>query len=442
VPLDAGKPAVPPDVIGKLAAEEISEVLPGEAGKELSGKCAKLLGSRKALQRLLCAGRHVFEQAGVDRRPERRECLAGGHLRHFTEIGSPALAAQVLIHPARERPHHSQKTRCGTDIKPQLVQTTGEIVASRRQRNLCQQPNAVDDQRELRKHRYASKYLWGIDFEQRAAKTSRALMLIAGDGHTNIFGPDVSSLDPRTWYETGSGQALMQGLRQAKLTAERIPDHEPLTDEDKAWHYFDQLRFDVILANPPFAGEMKDRKMLTHYELAKPALKRAGDDKQPREERDVLFIERILNMLSFKTVQNKMHWAITGKTAAEIVHQRADANKPNMGLMSWRGAKVRKQDVAIAKNYLDEAELAALNNLVEQYLGFAEGQAMRRIPMHMRDWINKLDAFLNINDRQILTHAGKIPTIWRDNWRSSRSTTGSTVSVSATRIRPATRSTR
>jgi hypothetical protein len=110
----------------------------------------------------------------------------------------------------------------------------------------------------------------------------------------------------------------------------------------------------------------------------------------------------------FKTVQNKMHWAITGKTAAEIVHERADADKPNMGLMSWRGAKVRKQDVTIAKNYLDEAELAALNNLVEQYLVFAEGQAMRRIPMHMREWINKLDAFLNINDREILTHAGKI----------------------------------
>lgn len=158
-------------------------------------------------------------------------------------------------------------------------------------------PARDNDQRELRKHRYASKYLWGVDFEQRAAKTSRALMLIAGDGHTNIFGPDVSSLDPRTWYETGSGQELMQGLRRARLTAVTIPEHEPLTDEEKAWHYFDELRFDVILANPPFAGEMKDRKMLGHYELARPALKRAGDDKQPKEERDVLFIERILKML-------------------------------------------------------------------------------------------------------------------------------------------------
>lgn len=158
-------------------------------------------------------------------------------------------------------------------------------------------PATDNVQRELRKHRYAAKYLWGIDFETRAAKTSRALMLIAGDGHTNIFGPDVSSLDPKTWYETGSGQALMNGLRQAKLTAKKIPENEPLTDDDKAWEYFDELKFDVIFANPPFAGEMKDRKMLAHYELAKPALKRAGDDKQPKEERDVLFIERILKML-------------------------------------------------------------------------------------------------------------------------------------------------
>ncbi|WP_295399107.1 virulence RhuM family protein [uncultured Thiocystis sp.] len=110
----------------------------------------------------------------------------------------------------------------------------------------------------------------------------------------------------------------------------------------------------------------------------------------------------------FQTVQNKMHWAITGQTAAEIVHTRADADQPNMGLTNWRGAKVRKQDVGIAKSYLTEDELAALNNLVEQYLIFAEGQAMRRIPMHMGDWLAKLDAFLNINDREILTHAGKI----------------------------------
>ncbi len=115
-----------------------------------------------------------------------------------------------------------------------------------------------------------------------------------------------------------------------------------------------------------------------------------------------------ISLSFFKTVQNKMHWAITGQTAAEIVHARADAEKPNMGLTNWRGAKVRKQDVVIAKNYLAEDELRTLNNLAEQYLIFAEGQAMRRIAMHMSDWIKKLDAFVNINDRDILTHAGKI----------------------------------
>jgi len=157
-------------------------------------------------------------------------------------------------------------------------------------------PARDHDKREQRKFKYASKYLWGIDFETRAAKTARALMLIAGDGHTNIFGPDVSSLDPKTWYETASGQALMHGLRQNKLTMKKIPDQETLRDDDHAWAYFENLKFDVILTNPPFAGEMKDRKMLAHYELAMPALKRAKD-KAPKEERDVLFIERVLKML-------------------------------------------------------------------------------------------------------------------------------------------------
>jgi len=150
--------------------------------------------------------------------------------------------------------------------------------------------------RELRKFKYASQYLWGIDFETRASKTARALMLIAGDGHTKIFGPDVSSLDPKTWYESGSGQALMHELRQAKLTSKKISENETLKDEDHAWEYFEHLKFDVILTNPPFAGEMKDRKMLAYYDLAKPALKRAKD-KAPKEERDVLFIERVLKML-------------------------------------------------------------------------------------------------------------------------------------------------
>lgn len=110
----------------------------------------------------------------------------------------------------------------------------------------------------------------------------------------------------------------------------------------------------------------------------------------------------------FKTVQNKMHWAITGQTAAEIIKDRADSEKANMGLTNWRGEKPRKQDVSIAKNYLNEEELLALNNLVEQYLVFAEGQAMRRIPMYMNNWIEKLHGFLSLNDREILKDAGRV----------------------------------
>jgi hypothetical protein len=110
----------------------------------------------------------------------------------------------------------------------------------------------------------------------------------------------------------------------------------------------------------------------------------------------------------FKTVQNKLHWAITGQTAAEIISLRADSTKENMGLTNWRGDKIRKTDVTIAKNYLNENELSSLNNLVEQYLIFAQGQAQRRIPMYMNNWIDKLNGFLTLNDREILTNAGSI----------------------------------
>ena len=110
----------------------------------------------------------------------------------------------------------------------------------------------------------------------------------------------------------------------------------------------------------------------------------------------------------FQTVQNKMHWAIVGQTAAEIIHTRADAGKPRMGLTSWSGDRPRKADVSIAKNYLNQDELRALNLIVAAYLDFAELQAVTRKPMTMTDWIAKLDDFIRISDRQILTHAGKV----------------------------------
>lgn len=110
----------------------------------------------------------------------------------------------------------------------------------------------------------------------------------------------------------------------------------------------------------------------------------------------------------FATVQNKVHYAIHGHTAAELIVKRADAAAENMGLTTWEGARPRKTDALVAKNYLTEAELRALNNLAEQYLIFAEGQAQRRIAMTMEDWVKKLEGFLTLNDREILKDAGKV----------------------------------
>jgi hypothetical protein len=110
----------------------------------------------------------------------------------------------------------------------------------------------------------------------------------------------------------------------------------------------------------------------------------------------------------FRTVQNKMHWAVHGQTAAEVIVARADAGKPQMGLTSWTGIRPRKDDVTVAKNYLTAEELDALNRIVTAYLEFAELQAKQRRAMTMRDWIAKLDDFLRLSEREILTHAGKV----------------------------------
>jgi len=110
----------------------------------------------------------------------------------------------------------------------------------------------------------------------------------------------------------------------------------------------------------------------------------------------------------FAAVQNKMHWAAHGQTAAEVIYSRADAAKPHMGMTVWSGETPRKADAEIAKNYLDEKELDLLNRIVSMYLDFAELQALSRHPMHMRDWLEKLDDFLKLSGRDILTDAGKI----------------------------------
>jgi len=168
-----------------------------------------------------------------------------------------------------------------------------------------------------------------------------------------------------------------------------VLDDERLKNPDQPFDYFDELLRriqDIRTSERRFYQKITD-------------IYATSIDYDPTQEVSLRF---------FKTVQNKVHWAITGQTAAEIVHERVDAAKPNLGLTNWRGAVIRKPDVSIAKNYLTEPELAALNNLVEQYLVFAQGQAMRRVAMHMEDWIKKLDGFLTLNERDILTHAGRI----------------------------------
>jgi hypothetical protein len=110
----------------------------------------------------------------------------------------------------------------------------------------------------------------------------------------------------------------------------------------------------------------------------------------------------------FATVQNKLHWAAHGHTAAEIIAARADADRPNMGLTSWTGPSPRKGDVVVAKNYLSADELEALNRIVTAYLEFAELQAMNRKVMYMADWIARLDDFLKLGDRDLLPHAGRV----------------------------------
>lgn len=115
--------------------------------------------------------------------------------------------------------------------------------------------------------------------------------------------------------------------------------------------------------------------------------------------------------LFFQTVQNKLHWAITGKTAAELIAERSDASQPNMGLTTWKNApdgKVIKSDVVVAKNYLVEKEIKELERIVSMYLDYAENQAARQIPMRMTDWAERLDAFLRFNEYEVLTDAGKV----------------------------------
>lgn len=189
-----------------------------------------------------------------------------------------------------------------------------------------------------------------------------------------------------------------QGTAFRKWATERLSeyivkgfviDNERLKNPDLPFDYFEEL--ERTIADIRTSEKRFYRKITDIYATS--------IDYDPTSDQSIQF---------FKTVQNKMHYAVTGNTAAEIVVQRIDSEKKNLGLTHFRGAKPTREEVVVAKNYYNAEELIQLNALVEQYLVFATEQARRRIPMTMNDWIEKLHGFLTINDRNILKDAGKI----------------------------------
>lgn len=184
----------------------------------------------------------------------------------------------------------------------------------------------------------------------------------------------------RQWATARLGEYILKGF---------VVDSDRLKNPDLPSNYFEEL--EQIVADIRTSEKVFYRKITDIYATS--------IDYDPTSDSSILF---------FKTVQNKVHYAITGHTAAEIVVDRIDENKNKLGLTYTRGLKPTKEEVTIAKNYLSKEELEQLNNLVEQYLIFAQGQALRRTPMTMTDWIEKLHGFLTINDRDILQNAGKI----------------------------------
>jgi len=172
------------------------------------------------------------------------------------------------------------------------------------------------------------------------------------------------------------------------ITKGFVMDDERL--KNPQWDYFDELLErirDIRASEKRFYQKVCDLFASTSVDY----------DKQAEEAR-----------LFFQTIQNKMLYATTGKTAAELIVSRADSNQPNMGLKSWRGGRVRKGDVTISKNYLHEDEVRKLNRLTTMFLDFAEDRAEMKQQITMQEWIVQADRFLAFNERDVLTHAGKV----------------------------------
>lgn len=232
--------------------------------------------------------------------------------------------------------------------------------------------------------------------------TIRKIRIVQKEGSRNVARDvDFYNLDVviAVGYRVNSYQATQFRIWATKTLREFIIKGFVLDDERlKQGRHFGKDYFDELLERIREIRASERR----FYQKITDIYAQCSSDYDPKAEITLLF---------YKTVQNKLHWAITGKTAPEIIAGRADAGKPFMGLKTWKNApkgKISKSDVSIAKNYLMEKEIKALERIVSMYLDYAENQAARQISMKMRDWIEKLDAFLQFNEYNILKNSGKV----------------------------------
>ena len=232
--------------------------------------------------------------------------------------------------------------------------------------------------------------------------TIRKIRIVQTEGNREVARVvDFYNLDAiiAVGYRVNSYQATQFRIWATKTLKEFIIKGFVLDDERlKQGRHFGKDYFDELLERIREIRASERR----FYQKITDLYAQCSIDYDPKSETTALF---------YKTVQNKLEWAITGQTAAEIIASRTGSDKPNMGLSTWKNAprgKILKSDVSVAKNYLSESELSALNRIVTMYLDYAENQAARQIPMRMQDWIEKLDAFLRFNEYDILQDAGKV----------------------------------
>ena len=228
-------------------------------------------------------------------------------------------------------------------------------------------------------------------------RTIKDFLIVQKEGNRDVSRKiDFYNLDViiSVWYRVNSTQATNFRIRATTKLKEFIIkwfviDKERLKNPDLPFDYFEELS--EIIQEIRTSEKRFYRKITDIYATSV--------DYDPTDPLSIEF---------FQTVQNKVHYAITGKTAAEIVYDRIDNKKENLWLTTWRWDFIRKTDIAVAKNYLNKQEIEELSNLTEQYLIYAIWQAKRKIPMHMNDWIEKLHQFLNINERDILDNKWKV----------------------------------